>query len=329
MKEMNKNIWLGLMLGVGLGAGWSVPVAKAEVSCTATPDCAALGYNKEAADCPEGGVKCPFNPVKMFCLKKGGGNNFTVKNKYNNLDIVYSDGTSSPTLSAGKDAIGVAVVTETNAAFNHGYIVSIHQPVAAKWADAVKRCNDYVIKGTSEGDWQLPNLMDMMMINGWETETSTGTNQYTALNDKIKTIPEAEQIGYSNSFNYCNTGSPDNGGTYLNGTPSCTDGVDVSIKSSCFINVNSSYDSTNNSCYSCYYYGMASSSCINSSQVLTFPGAPKNFTLTSDYYFTVSEMPSSTFAYHIKLGATNGEKVINGNNSTKNFKGLYRCILRF
>lgn len=323
MKEMQTYLIWGSLL-----AGVMISPARADVSCTATPDCASLGYNKEAADCPEGGVKCPFNPVKMFCLKKGGGNNFSIKSKVNNLDIIYSDGTNSSSYNTAKDAIGVAIVTETGTAFNHGYVVSIHQPSAANWTQAVKRCNDYVIKGTSEGDWQLPNLMDVMMINGWETESSTGSNQYAALNAKMKTIPEAEQLGYSNLQNYCNAGSPDNGGTYLNGSPMCGEATRWQIRSGCYQNISSPYGDNVNSCYRCYNNGLSSSNCINYSNVLNCDN-PANQTLTSDYYWTVSETPdSSAYPYYFKLGANNQEKAIKGGN-VKGNKALYRCILRF
>lgn len=307
MKEMQTYLIWGSLL-----AGVMISPARADVSCTATPDCASLGYNKEAADCPEGGVKCPFNPVKMFCLKKGGGNNFSIKSKVNNLDIIYSDGSNSATYNTAKDAIGVAIVTETGTAFNHGYVVSIHQPSAATWSQAVKRCNDYVIKGTSEGDWQLPNLMDVMMINGWETESSTGSNQYSALNAKMKTIPEAEQLGYSNLQNYCNGGSPDYGGTYLNGSPSCSSTSAWSTGTYCPHSCNDAYNRR--------YSDDTSKTC---------PAVSATQTMTSDYYWTVSETPdSSAYPYYFKLGATNQEKAIKGGN-VKGSKALYRCILRF
>ena len=162
--------------------------AQAAVTCTASPDCSVLGYTKTAADCPGGSVKCPFDKTKLFCLQGGGGNVFAIKNKVNNLDIVYSDGTTSSSLTTTKDAIGVALVFETNSGYNHGIIVSAHQPPATTWANAIKRCNDFVVKGTSEGDWRLPTLFEMIEINGWETESSTGTNQYTNLNNKIQLI---------------------------------------------------------------------------------------------------------------------------------------------
>lgn len=36
-------------------------------TCTSAPDCAALGYTKSSSDCPDGGIKCPFDTSKYYC----------------------------------------------------------------------------------------------------------------------------------------------------------------------------------------------------------------------------------------------------------------------
>ena len=281
--------------------------AQAAVTCTASPDCSVLGYTKTAADCPGGSVKCPFDKTKLFCLQGGGGNVFAIKNKVNNLDIVYSDGTTSSSLTTTKDAIGVALVFETNSGYNHGIIVSAHQPPATTWANAIKRCNDFVVKGTSEGDWRLPTLFEMIEINGWETESSTGTNQYTNLNNKMKLLPQAEQLGYSYLYNYCNSGANDNGGTYLKESPMC--------------NSTSQWSGCPHSCNDAYYTR------YNDDRTCS---APANRTLTSNYYWTISETPNTNaYPYYFKLGATNQEKAIKGDSSSKTKKLLYRCVMTF
>lgn len=62
-------------IALALGIGLIIPsTGRADVSCTASPDCSLLGYTKSAADCPGGSVKCPFDQTKLFCLKGGGGN---------------------------------------------------------------------------------------------------------------------------------------------------------------------------------------------------------------------------------------------------------------
>lgn len=324
-------------IALALGIGLIIPsTGRADVSCTASPDCSLLGYTKSAADCPGGSVKCPFDQTKLFCLKGGGGNVFAIKNKVNNLDIVYSDGTTASTLNTAKDAIGVALVFETNNGYNHGIIVSAHQPPATTWANAVKRCNDFVVKGTSEGDWRLPTLFEMIEINGWETESSTGTNQYANLNNKMKLLPQAEQLGYSYLFNYCNSGANDYGGTYLKESPACS----VTSRGSCSVSGTTTFTGCDAyaGSWNCaadsdgYHRGCSaytgskpwsgSCSCTNN--------VPATSTLTSNYYWTISETPDSgAYPYYFKLGATNQEKVIKGDSSSKNKKLLYRCVMTF
>lgn len=318
--------------------------AQAAVTCTASPDCSVLGYTKTAADCPGGSVKCPFDKTKLFCLQGGGGNVFAIKNKVNNLDIVYSDGTTSSSLTTTKDAIGVALVFETNSGYNHGIIVSAHQPPATTWANAIKRCNDFVVKGTSEGDWRLPTLFEMIEINGWETESSTGTNQYTNLNNKMKLLPQAEQLGYSYLYNYCNSGANDNGGTYLKESPMCTDKTNtVSFVLSDLKWYETSTKAWEPGCASmCGSAGMgiySASSNYNKSYCTdksnfsgskSCPTCSASRTLISNYYWTISETPNTNaYPYYFKLGATNQEKVIKGDSSSKTKKLLYRCVMTF
>ncbi len=313
-----------IIMGGTIALLMSTSSLHAQVTCTATPDCNTLGYNKTAANCPGSSVKCPFNSNWVFCLNGGGGNNFSIKNKVNNLDIVYSDGTTASTLNTAKDAIGVALVFETNSGYNHGIIVSAHQPPATTWTNAVKRCKDYVVKGTSEGDWRLPTFMEMVEINGWETESSTGTNQYANLNNKMKLLPQAEQLGYSYLFNYCNSGANDNGGTYLKESPACS-------------NTNKSGTCTGSTtCGSgswqyhddCKVDGVSQSPWCTACTVSY--SIPATSTLTSNYYWTISETPDSgAYPYYFKLGATNQEKVIKGDSSSKNKKLLYRCVMTF
>ena len=56
-----------LILGGVLGAFFSTS-AIAALNCTASPDCASLGYTMSAADCTDGiKVACPTNTSKVFC----------------------------------------------------------------------------------------------------------------------------------------------------------------------------------------------------------------------------------------------------------------------
>lgn len=45
-----------------------IPSSNAALNCTASPDCASLGYTMTAADCADGvKVACPTDPTKVFC----------------------------------------------------------------------------------------------------------------------------------------------------------------------------------------------------------------------------------------------------------------------
>lgn len=328
-------------IGIGFGGVLlsllAMPVYSQELNCTATPDCATLGYNKTLADCPEGAVKCPFNPSRVFCLKRGGGNNFAIKAKVTNMNIVYSDGTNANALTASKIPVGIGVVTETNTAYNHGFIVAKDQPIAATYNDAVKRCNEYVTAGTSEGDWQLMNLEEAIYINGWDpSDTATGTTQYTNLNNAMFKIPEADRLGVSMHYNYCQAGSPDNGGTYLNGAPACSN-TNISGTASCSFSANqtTSYQSGYPEpipLQTCYGNGRQypCASFFGSKTVNGTCSSPANKTLTSDFYWTINELPgTATRPYYFQLGATNGNRAMLGAAVDKNKKALYRCVLRF
>ena len=56
-----------LILSGVLGTFFSTS-AIAALNCTASPDCASLGYTMTAADCADGvKVACPTDPTKVFC----------------------------------------------------------------------------------------------------------------------------------------------------------------------------------------------------------------------------------------------------------------------
>lgn len=39
-------------------------------NCTASPSCSSLGYTQSASDCPDGGIKCPFDTSNYYCPPK-------------------------------------------------------------------------------------------------------------------------------------------------------------------------------------------------------------------------------------------------------------------
>ena len=47
-----------------------IPSSNAALNCTASPDCASLGYTMTAADCTDKvKVACPTDTSKVFCKK--------------------------------------------------------------------------------------------------------------------------------------------------------------------------------------------------------------------------------------------------------------------
>ena len=96
-----------LMGGITLLA---VPAGAADetINCTATPDCTALGYTQSADSCPDGGIKCPFDEDRMFCLRSADLG-FRIKNDVKVGDYLYTDGTSSATYTSGKGMVGIVL----------------------------------------------------------------------------------------------------------------------------------------------------------------------------------------------------------------------------
>ena len=300
----------------------------ADVNCTAAPDCGTLGYTKTATQCPDGGVRCPFNQNFMFCLKNGGGNDFKIKNKVNEWDIVYSDGTTASTLKTSKVPIGVAVVTEKSGSFNHGFVVSMVQPHAATWSEAIKWCNNFAATGTSEGDWELPNIVDWANFGDGNTYNSN-SGRFTAFQNKMKLLPYADKLGSSYSAYYCESGAGDKSGSYLKVSPDCSGKSVGGMGGSCpagwgVVMYGCSQPSGHIQCRGPQgqtTYG----SCVCSSGKCDASNA-----IISDYYWSMSETPdTNAYPYYTKIDTYDANKIIKGTSSDKTKKSLFRCIMRF
>ena len=211
----------GVILATAVSATWAVKNTEAQTStdiaCTETPDCSALGYTKNSSDCPDGGIKCPFDDRKMFCVS-GEAIDFQFQNELNLYDIVYSDGTTSQTYNANKLAIGLVAYVHPNGKKNHGLMISLDQPPAQTRAEAIKRCSGYVTKGTKSSNWHLPDMAELMMISSG----NDASNEYTNLINALNKVPGANRLGRSYTESYCLSGTADYNKTYLNGSPNCT-----------------------------------------------------------------------------------------------------------
>lgn len=194
MNNIKPNIFYSLIYLSGLIP--SVALAD-DVNCTAAPDCASLGYTKTAAQCPDGGMKCPFDSSKMFCVASTT-NRFIFKNSIAIGHIVYSDGTTSATYTSTKLPIGIIVYVHPNKQNNHGIVLSTNAPMPRTRAEANLFCNGYSTQGTNSGDWRLPTAGEM-----WILSNANVNYQYTDFNNYLSKVPEGDNLErkYSALFN--------------------------------------------------------------------------------------------------------------------------------
>ena len=189
---------LSFILTLATGSLLSFAAPAEEINCTASPSCDTLGYTQ--TDCPKGGIRCPFDKSKMFCVSGFGGEDFSFKNAIYQYQVVFSDGTTGTFYNADKDAIGIVTYVHPNTEGNHGIIMALNQPTVQTRANAIKYCANYVTKGTKVGDWHLADLGEMMtMQNG---DLIDDTKQFSTLNEMLKTIPGAQALGVSFSYYY-------------------------------------------------------------------------------------------------------------------------------
>ena len=137
-------------------------LAQAE-TCTATPDCASLGYTETS--CPDGGVKCPWNTNLMYCCKKCAPS-CEVKTCQIG-DVLYGDKKCYTCLAnALPDQIPIGVV------FNYGKIVALNDLGSMDKGSAISACNSYSVGGVS--GWYLPNNDELLAIYNNINAVQTG-----------------------------------------------------------------------------------------------------------------------------------------------------------
>lgn len=176
-------------------------MAANEINCTASPDCASLGYTQ--TQCASGGIRCPFDKSKMFCVSGFGGEDFSFKTYLYTHHIVFSDGTTNTFYNADKDAIGIVIYVHPNTQGNHGIIMALNQPTVQTRDEAIKYCANYTTKGTKVGDWHLADFGELMTMQNYDL--SDGSMQFQNLNSVLKTIPGAQALGVSYSYYYSST----------------------------------------------------------------------------------------------------------------------------
>ena len=172
--------------------------AADEINCTASPECATLGYTQ--TNCPKGGIRCPFDKTKMFCVSGFGGEDFSFKNTIYQYQIAFADGSTGTYYDDSKDPIGIITYVHPNGQGNHGLIMSLDQPPVESRAFALHYCANYTTKGTKVGDWHLADIGEIgTMQNGDEIDNTT---QLNTINNILKTIPGAQALGVSFSYYY-------------------------------------------------------------------------------------------------------------------------------
>lgn len=92
--------------------------ALADLSCTASPDCASLGYSQTAAECNgKATVKCPFDTSKMYCKKTPIIEGCTIGS------FIYSDKSCSDTYDKTRTLVGVVFDPVKKLAVISGYLL--------------------------------------------------------------------------------------------------------------------------------------------------------------------------------------------------------------
>lgn len=78
-----------------------IPSSNAALNCTASPDCASLGYTMSAANCTDGvKVACPTDTSKVFCK--------TVQSCNGKVgDIIYGNGACSSEIISDQKPVAV------------------------------------------------------------------------------------------------------------------------------------------------------------------------------------------------------------------------------
>ena len=322
-----------LMTSTAMVMWWGLAESEAqtsstEIACTETPDCATLGYTKTASQCPDGGIKCPFDGNKMFCVS-GESIDYTYQNTLTLYDIAYSDGTTSQTYNANKLAIGLIYYIHPNGKRDHGWMISLEQFPANTRAEAIKRCAGFSTKGTRAGDWHLPDMAEIMMMSAG----NDATNEYTNLNSAIKKVPGSAQLGSSYNLHYCMSGAADLNKTYLNGTPSCTNQTkSTKCTASCTVSFTAAEG---------YYNGQYANKCLVSDiDCALFKGSkscskscnagfgsiPATSIYTDTNYWSMSDQPGGTQYLYGNLASASGF----GNAASASAKyGHYRCVANF
>ncbi len=131
------------------------------VTCTATPECASLGYKYSKEDCPRGGLKCPTGD-SYYCS--------TPRPKCNIGDIFYTDNTcvAASNHDSSKTVLGIVVYVTDGG--KHGQIM-------APWAvDKNGNKNNNISMEWGESGIDIINLPNNDIATWAETDFNSCSN---------------------------------------------------------------------------------------------------------------------------------------------------------
>lgn len=170
----------------------AISPVSGQAGCTPTPDCASIGYNKSASECPSGSLKCPWDTSKVFC---GETECIVGSVLYEDMQC-YEIGTTDKTpigvvfdhylkyavalehspskLEFGGYQTDISTLTncgnpsatlvcESDGSYNTSKIIAYGKANNISYP-AAEYCNNYSTTGTNAGNWHLPSTFQLSTL---------------------------------------------------------------------------------------------------------------------------------------------------------------------
>lgn len=193
MKNLSKILKYSTAL-LAFSFGTSIANAQTPSNCQQAPGCTDMGYTMSAADCPDGGIKCPWDTSKMLCLSSIEATGCQIG------DILFNDLSCGSSVAPPKVPIGVVfnpdkklaiALEKSNLAWAGSSVKSYNLTALKDCTDsnsvascspdgksntakiilssgindnypAAKYCYQYATSGTNPGEWFMPSMSDLM-----------------------------------------------------------------------------------------------------------------------------------------------------------------------
>lgn len=131
-------------------------------TCTPSPSCTSLGYNKTALECSEDGIKCPFGDF-WFCGKK------PVQQPCQIGFIYYADGTCVTPFEHNTSKVALGVVVYVNPDGKGGQVMTINSLGQYSWAGAfldIPTLTNYESASEAATDFDSCANTDKIVVQG-------------------------------------------------------------------------------------------------------------------------------------------------------------------